>query len=166
MPNIGDPCWRLNGVAFLELPFRVRLPDGSTRTDPGQWSLDEAVLEATGWRRSALKQVDIDRLFPAPPPPPEPSPFELGWETPLGWRLAWQPDDVALLTGLYVLAKRAAELGVEQPVVVTDMAGERHTMTFAEFEPLMLGYGAARAALSAGPTPPPSPETTPDEVTE
>jgi len=28
---------------------------------------------------------------------------------------------------------------------VTDMAGERHTMTFAEFEMLMLGYGAARA---------------------
>ena len=150
MPNIGDPCWRRNGVAALVLPFRVRLPDGSTRTDPAQWSLDAAVLAATGWSESTLTQDDLDALFPPPPPPPEPSPYELGWETPAGWRLAWQPDDVALLTGLYVLAKRAAELGVEQPVVVTDMSGERHTMTFAEFEPLMLGYGAARAALSAG----------------
>jgi hypothetical protein len=147
MATIGDPCWRRNGVAALELPFRVRLPDGSTRTDPSQWGQDAAVLEATGWSSSTLTQADLDALFPPPPPP---DPYQAGWETPAGWRLAWQPDDVALLTGLYVLAKRASELGVEQPVVVTDMAGERHTMTFAEFEPLMLGYGAARAALSAG----------------
>jgi hypothetical protein len=31
-----------------------------------------------------------------------------------------------------------------QPVVVTDLAGERHTLTFAEFEALMLSYGAAQ----------------------
>jgi hypothetical protein len=47
------------------------------------------------------------------------------------------------------LASRANQLGVTQPVVVTDMSGERHTLTFAEFEMLMLGYGAARAAASA-----------------
>ena len=147
MPSVGDSCWRRNGVAAMDLPFRVRLPDGSTRTDPSQWSLDDAVLAATGWSRSTLTQDDLDLLYPPPPPP---SPFEAGFETPGGWRLGWQPDDVALLTGLYVLAKRAAELGVDQPVVVTDKAGERHAMTFAEFEPLMLAYGAARAALSAG----------------
>jgi hypothetical protein len=123
------------------------MPDGSTRTDPSQWSEDESVLQATGWSRSNLTQDDLDRMYPPPPPP---SPFEIGFETPGGWRLGWQPDDVALLTGLYVLAKRAAELGAVQPVVVTDKAGERHTMTFAEFESLMLSYGAARAALSAG----------------
>jgi hypothetical protein len=125
------------------------MPDGSTRTDPAQWSLDAAVLEATGWSASTLTQEDLDALFP-PPPPPEPSPYELGWETPLGWRLAWQPDDVALLTGLFVLAKEADALGLTQPVVVTDMAGERHSLTFTEFRDLMLAYGAARAALSAG----------------
>jgi hypothetical protein len=57
---------------------------------------------------------------------------------------------VALLTGLYVLAARAAQLGIDQPIVVSDMAGERHTLTFQEFEGLMLQYGAARAAASAG----------------
>jgi hypothetical protein len=154
MASVGHPCWRRDDVAALELPFRVRLPDGSTRTSPDQWGQDAAVLEATGWSASTLTQVDIDRLFPAPPPPPEPTPFEAGWETPLGWRLGWQPDDVALLTGLYVLAQRAAELGVDQPVSVVDMAGVTHSLSFAEFEGIMLAYGAARAALSAGPIAP------------
>jgi hypothetical protein len=148
MPTLNDPCWRdASGVAALELPFRVRLPDGSTRTDPSQWSEDADVLAATGWARSTLTQADLESLFPAPPAP---SWLEAGYETPEGWRLGWQADDVALLTGLYVLAARASQLGVTQPVVVTDMAGERHTLTFAEFESLMLAYGAARAAASAG----------------
>ena len=146
--NIGDPCYRdRNGAAALELPFRVQLPDGTTRTDPSQWSEDADVLAATGWARSTLTQADLDAMFP---PAPEPSWLEAGYETSDGWRLGWQADDVALLTGLYVLAARANQLGVTQPCVVTDMAGERHTLTFAEFEALMLAYGAARAAASAG----------------
>ena len=149
--QIGDPCYRdRDGVAHAELPHRVRLADGSTRTDPAQWSEDADVLAATGWQRSTLTQADLDALFPPPPPPPEPTWLEAGFETPGGWRLGWQPDDVALLTGLYVLAARANQLGVDQPCVVTDMVGERHTLTFPEFEALMLAYGAARAAASAG----------------
>jgi hypothetical protein len=148
MPAIGADCWRdSSGVATLSLPFRVALPDGTTRTDPSQWSLDQGVLDATGWTRSTLTQADLDLLYP---PPPEPTWLEAGFLTPQGWRLGWQADDVALLTGLYVLAARAAQLGVTQPCVVTDMAGERHTLTFAEFETVMLSYGAARAAASAG----------------
>jgi len=151
MPTLNDPCWRdASGVAALELPFRVQLPDGSTRTDPGQWSEDADVLAATGWARSTLTQADLDAMFPPPPPAPEPTWLEAGYATSEGWRLGWQADDVALLTGLYVLAARANQLGVTQPCVVTDVAGERHTLTFAEFEALMLAYGAARAAASAG----------------
>ena len=145
--TIGDTCYRLNGVAHLTLPYRVRLPDGTTRTDPEQWGNDPDVLAATGWELSTLTQADIDRLTPAPPPPP--TPLELGYETPEGWRLGWQPDDVALLTGLYVLGQRAEQLGVEQPIVVTDTDGVGHELTFAEFDAVMLGYGAARAALSS-----------------
>ena len=147
MPAVTDPCWRdASGAAVLELPFRVRMPDGSTRTDPSQWSEDADVLAATGWTRSTLTQADLDAMFPAPP---EPSWLDAGYETPEGWRLGWQADDVALLTGLYVLAARANQLGATQPCVVTDMAGERHTLTFAAFEALMLAYGAARAAAAA-----------------
>jgi hypothetical protein len=151
MPSINDPCWRdASGVPALELPFRVQLPDGTTRTDPSQWSEDADVLAAAGWTRSTLTQADLDALFPAPPPAPEPTWLEAGYATSEGWRLGWQADDVALLTGLYVLTARANQLGVTQPCVVTDMAGQRHTLTFNEFEAVMLAYGAARAAASAG----------------
>ena len=149
--NVGDNCWRdRSGLAHAALPFRVRLPDGSTRTDPSQWSEDADVLSAAGWTRSTLTQVDLDAMFPPPPPAPEPTWLEAGYATSEGWRLGWQADDVALLTGLYVLAARANQLGVTQTCVVTDMAGERHTLTFNEFEAVMLAYGAARAAASAG----------------
>jgi hypothetical protein len=139
----GDSCWRdAAGVAHEALPWRVRLPDGSTRTDPSQWGEDSDILAATGWTRSTLTQADLDLLYPPEPPL---SWLDAGYQTADGWRLGWQADDVALLTGLYVLAARANQLGVPQPCVVTDTAGERHTLTFNEYEALMLAYGAARA---------------------
>ena len=169
MPQLGDPCYRdRHGVAHLALPHRVRLTDGWTRTDASQWFADPAVRADTGWNESTLTQTDIDRLFPPPPPPPEPTWLEAGWETPGGWRLGWQADDVALLTALYVMASRAAELGIDQPCVVTDMAGQQHTMTFAEYETLMLAYGQARAAagLPPAPEPEPGPEPAPEPEPE
>jgi hypothetical protein len=58
--NLGDDCWRDRyGVAHATLPFRVRLPDGTTRTDPSQWCQDLAVLEATGWTRSTVVESDL-----------------------------------------------------------------------------------------------------------
>lgn len=139
----GDPCWRsADGGVCLELPWRVILPDGTTRTDPSQWSQDDEVLAATGWTRSTLTDADIAALVP---PEPQPS----GWVTPGGWRLRTEASDVALLTGLYVLASRREQLGLSQPVTVVDADGVRHTMTFAEFESLMFSYGAAMEVDSA-----------------
>ena len=156
MPGIGSPCYRdRSGVAHLSLPHRVRLSNGSTRTDPSQWFSDAAVRDDTGWSESTLTQDDLGRLFP---PQPAPSWLEAGWETPMGWRLGWQANDVALLTALYVMAQRASQLGIDQPCVVTDMAGQHHALTFAEYEQLMLLYGAARAAAGLPPAPPPAPE--------
>jgi hypothetical protein len=152
MANVGDFCYRdANGTAVLSLPFRVTMPDGSTRTDPSQWWLDEEARAASGFTESTLTQEDLDLLFPPEPPPPEPTWIELGYDTGLGWRMGWQADDVALLTGMYVLGQRAAALGIDQPVVVFDMEGIPHAMTFAEFDVLILTYGAARvqAAMEA-----------------
>jgi hypothetical protein len=150
--NVGNFCYRdANGVAHLELPFRITMPDGYTRTDPSQWWLDPAARAASGYTESTLTQEDLDLLFPPEPPPPEPSWIEIGYDTGLGWRIGWQADDVALLTGMYVLSQRASQLGSEQPVVVFDMNGVPHAMTFAEFDTLILAYGAARvqAAIEA-----------------
>ena len=61
--TIGQECWRDRGsVAHAALPFRVRLPDGTTRTDPTQWSEDAAVLEATGWSRSVVVASDLPEV--------------------------------------------------------------------------------------------------------
>lgn len=139
--TIGDPCWRdADGVAVLELPWRVFLPDGTTRTDPSQWSEDADVLSATGWARSTLTEADVAALTPPDPPaPPEPP----SWATPAGWRMSMSAEAVSAYAALYLLASRRQQLGQPRPVIVIDAAGERHELPFAEFDTLMLGYGAA-----------------------
>jgi len=60
MLTIGDHCYRdRDGVAHDRLPFRVRLADGSTRTDPSQWFLDDTVREETGWFESTVTADDL-----------------------------------------------------------------------------------------------------------
>jgi hypothetical protein len=71
-----------------------------------------------------------------------------GFSTGKGWKLGMLPTDVTLLTGNYVLAKEAAALGGEIPPVI-DAAGGVHAMSMDDLTLLMLGYGQARAALSA-----------------
>jgi len=61
--NVGDPCYRdRDGVAHAELPLRVRLADGSTRTDPAQWFEDQAVREETGWHDSTFTADDLPEV--------------------------------------------------------------------------------------------------------
>lgn len=150
--NVGDFCYRdKKGVAHLSLPDRIRLLDGSTRTDSSQWIKDPAIREETGWSESVLTQEDIDILFPTPPEPEIPEDMVWlvsGYDTGMGWKLGWFPQDVALLTGLYVLAKRSAELNMEVPIVVTDTEGNSHSLSFEEFETLMLDYGHKRMLAS------------------
>ena len=126
MPSIGDICYRRAGGVYLTLPPRVRLSDGTTRTDPAQYSLDAAVMADLGYEVSTLTEADLAAMFPPPPPPPPPTPLEAGYDTGLGWRLAWQPDDVALLTGLYVLAQRADHDHGENDVPVGRHRCHRH----------------------------------------
>jgi len=97
MANIGGPCWRKNGVPYLELPFRVVLSNGFTRTDPSQYSLEPDVMNDIGFESSTLTQNDLDILFPPPHTPPVPELpktwLELGYTTPEGWKLGWAADD-------------------------------------------------------------------------
>lgn len=139
--TIGDSCWRgPDGVAVLELPWRVHLPDGTTRTDPSQWAEDADVLAATGWARSTLTEADIAAMTPPEPAAPTQPP---SWATPAGWRMSMTAESVSAYAALYLLASRRQQLGQSRPVVVIDTTGERHEMPFSEFDALMLSYGQA-----------------------
>jgi hypothetical protein len=71
-----------------------------------------------------------------------------GWQTPSGWKIGMDTQDITLLTGLFMLAKEASMLGITDPVTVIDLDGQPHNLTLSELTTLMLQYGAARAALS------------------
>jgi hypothetical protein len=62
MPSLNDPCWRdASGVAALELPFRVDMPDGSTRTDHQVLlHVADEGQEVCGLGRLVLRQVDLN----------------------------------------------------------------------------------------------------------
>lgn len=66
-----------------------------------------------------------------------------------GYRLGVRPDDVSLLTGNYVLAQAADNLGLPLPDVI-DKDGLPHRIeNLAVLTQLMLEYGQYRAGLSA-----------------
>lgn len=71
-----------------------------------------------------------------------------GWETPNGWKLGIDTQDITLLTGLFMLAKEASNLGINDPVTIIDLDGQAHQLNLSELTNLMLQYGAARASLS------------------
>lgn len=49
------------------LPWRVRLPDGSTRTNPEQWANDPEALAASGF--VVTERTPEDDIVPPEPPP-------------------------------------------------------------------------------------------------
>ncbi len=71
-----------------------------------------------------------------------------GWQTPEGWNLGIHTDDVALLNGVFSLAKEAEALGSTDPVIILDTGGESHSLTLPELTPLILAYGQARTNLT------------------
>jgi hypothetical protein len=72
-----------------------------------------------------------------------------GFTTVDGWKLGLSESDVTLLTGQFVLAKEADAAGGDLPAVI-DTDGVPHVFeSLEELTALMLGYGQARAILSA-----------------
>ena len=72
-----------------------------------------------------------------------------GFTTSRGFRLGLTTEDVALLTGNFVLAKSGAELGLPVPPII-DLDGIPHVFSSVEeLTFLMLEYGQHRANLSA-----------------
>ena len=72
-----------------------------------------------------------------------------GFATEDGWKLGLSEQDVALLTGAFVLAKEADALGIAIPPVIDRSGTPRTFETLAEMTAVMAAYGQHRAALSA-----------------
>lgn len=71
-----------------------------------------------------------------------------GWATPAGWHMGLDISDVTLLTGAFMLAKEAANIGLNAPAHIIDTVGVTHELSLAQLTELMLVYGQTRSALS------------------
>ena len=73
----------------------------------------------------------------------------LGWDSGAKFNLGITPSDVALLVGVYVLAKEASALGLPIPSIIAKDNSSVQFVTLNEMTTLLLRYGAARAELSS-----------------
>lgn len=154
------PYYRNTATGQVEpLPHRIRLPDGSTRTDPSQWLEEPGILDLIGFALTDVTQADIDTKKP---------PFDIfrqqalqqlddiwrstiqsGWQTPMGWSLGLDISDVTLLTGAFLLLKESVALGLSTTIDIIDIDGHPHTLDLPTFTQIMLAYGQHRSTLSA-----------------
>ena len=165
----SPPYYRVisTGKIVNTLPYRVRLPDGSTRTDPEQWANDPEILLLAGYEITEITQEDIDQkkallesMLPVVTFEELQSAkllqldsyyndlFQTGWQTPEGWYLAASVDDVSLLTGAFVLLKEGVALSLTETIDVIDTDQNVHSLDLATMTQLMLGYGQFRSGLS------------------
>ena len=72
-----------------------------------------------------------------------------GWDSGQGFFLGITPSDVALLVGVYVLAKEASALGLPIPAIIAKDNSSIQFATLPEMTTLLLRYGAARAEMSS-----------------
>jgi hypothetical protein len=97
-----------------------------------QWPLHKAKLEK-------LEQLDISWK----------TTMNNGWTTPYGWKLGTDNQDVTLLTGAFILAKEANNMGLSTTGTVIDMEGKSHELPLQDMTILMLQYGQFRSQLSS-----------------
>lgn len=71
-----------------------------------------------------------------------------GWDSGQGYSLGITPSDVALLVGVFSLAKEAAVLGLELPPLVSMANTAISFANIQEMTMLLLQYGQGRSALA------------------
>lgn len=72
-----------------------------------------------------------------------------GWDSGLGFNLGITPSDVALLVGVFSLAKEAAALGLPLPSLISIDNTPINFPTIEEMTMLLLQYGQARSTMAA-----------------
>ena len=73
----------------------------------------------------------------------------LGWDSGQGYSLGITPSDVALLVGVFSLAKEAAALGLELPHLISMANTPISFSTIQEMTMLLLQYGQARSNMAS-----------------
>ena len=73
----------------------------------------------------------------------------LGWDSGQGYYLGITPSDVALLVGVFSLAKEAAALGLELPHLISMANTPISFTTIEEMTLLLLQYGQARSNMAS-----------------
>lgn len=123
-------------------------PDGSYRIDyidqPSELQLYQIEIIINNWplhkaKLEKLEQLDISWK----------TTIINGWVTPYGWKLGIDTQDVTLLTGAFILAKEANNMGLSTTGTVIDMDGKSHQLSLQDMTILMLQYGQFRAELSS-----------------
>ena len=97
-----------------------------------EWPLNKAKLEK-------LEQVDLSWK----------TTMSNGWTTPYGWKLGTDNQDVTLLTGAFILAKEANNMGLSTTGTIIDMDGKSHELSLQDMTILMLQYGQFRSQISS-----------------
>jgi hypothetical protein len=72
-----------------------------------------------------------------------------GWDSGQGYYLGITPSDVALLVGVFSLAKEAAALGLELPHLISMANTPISFSTIQEMTLLLLQYGQARSNMAS-----------------
>lgn len=71
-----------------------------------------------------------------------------GWDSGQGFNLGIASSDVALLVGVFSLAKEAAAMGLAVPSIIAMNNSVVNFETISEMTVLLLRYGAARSQMS------------------
>ena len=74
---------------------------------------------------------------------------KIGWDSGRGYHLGITPSDVALLVGVFSLAKEAAALGLELPHLISMANTPIGFATIQEMTTLLLQYGQARSNMAS-----------------
>lgn len=100
-----------------------------------KWSIIPYSLEEV--KRNKLAFIESERI----------SAESIGWNSGRG-KLGFSPNDVALLSGVFSLAKEAANLNLPLPSIISVENFQIDFNNIQEMTTMLLQYGAARAEMS------------------
>lgn len=113
-------------------------------TEPSSEQLTQVNNIIAGWPLSKAKLEKLEQVDTS-----WKTAMSNGWTTPYGWKLGTDNQDVTLLTGAFILAKEANNMGLSTKGTVIDMDGKSHELSLQDMTILMVQYGQFRSQLSS-----------------